>query len=161
MILSIALTGDNQDFDLAEIIGYAAIIIASSTIFIAIRSYRDKHNGGIITFGKAFVMGICITLIASAIHTASWMVYYSAGPGKEMMEGYYQKGLDEVKNDNDLAEKEKEEKLQEMDQMKVMFSNPIMIAIITFLVEVPPIGLSVSLLSALILMRKKPKQVIG
>jgi len=36
-------------------------------VFFGIRSYRDNVGGGTITFGKAFTVGILITLLSCAI----------------------------------------------------------------------------------------------
>ena len=46
-----------------EVIGYTAIILSFLLVFFGIRSYRE-HNGGTITFGRAFSVGILITLIS-------------------------------------------------------------------------------------------------
>jgi hypothetical protein len=54
-------------------------------------------------------------------------------------------------------------KLQEMNSMKALYDNPLFNAAITFL-EPFPIGLIISLISAAILRRRKPKnreQVVG
>ena len=60
--------GEQMDFDSGELVGYTSMIVAFSTIFFGIRSYRDNYSDGIISFGKAFKIGLYITLVASAMY---------------------------------------------------------------------------------------------
>lgn len=157
MLLFIHFSGAERDFKVAEIIGFAVIFLASALIFFAIKSYRDNHNGGVVSFGKAFLIGLYITLIASAIHTTGWMIYYQAGPGKEHMAEYFNSYVEEVK-ESDKSEEDKQKEIAELEQQREMFAaNPLLVALVTFLSEVPTGGIPISLISALILMRKKSK----
>ena len=54
------LLSKNMDFDKGMIYGFGSMIVAFSLIFVAVKNYRDKHNGGIISFGKAFQIGLYI-----------------------------------------------------------------------------------------------------
>src|SRR6476620_4093062 len=58
-------------------IGYTVQLLAFSMIFFAIKSYRDKYNEGVISFGKAFQIGILIALIGSAFYVITWGVVYN------------------------------------------------------------------------------------
>ena len=66
----------NVDYDTSLIIGYASMLIAFSLVFVGIRNYRDKYNEGVISFGKAFKIGIMIVLIASTIYVVAWLIDY-------------------------------------------------------------------------------------
>jgi len=70
----LTLGSGKHDFDNGMRIGYTTMVIALSTIFFAVKTYRDKYLGGEINFARAFLMGLYITLIASTMYAASWMV---------------------------------------------------------------------------------------
>src|ERR1700693_2717959 len=61
-------------FDKVYIFGYTAIVLSFLLVFFGIRSYRDNVAEGYITFGKAFGVGICITLISCVFYVATWEV---------------------------------------------------------------------------------------
>src|SRR5258705_5380429 len=67
----------NVDYGTSMLIGYASMLIAFSLVFVGIRNYRDKYNGGVVSFGKAFQIGFLITLIASTIYVIAWLIDYT------------------------------------------------------------------------------------
>src|SRR6185369_8623861 len=86
----------NFDYNRSLFIGYASMLIAFSLVFVGIRNYRDKYNAGIISFGKAFKIGIVIVLIASTIYVVAWLIdYYFFIP--DFAEKYSAHTLDELK----------------------------------------------------------------
>src|SRR5437016_7258941 len=62
------------------IIGYTAILLSFLLVFFGIRSYRE-NAGGAITFGRAFSVGILITLISCVFYVA-WreIIYFMLMP---------------------------------------------------------------------------------
>jgi Protein of unknown function (DUF4199) len=46
-------------------VGYASMLLTFSLTFVGIKNFRDKQNEGLISFGKAFKIGLFIFLIAS------------------------------------------------------------------------------------------------
>ncbi|MES1224484.1 MAG: DUF4199 domain-containing protein, partial [Bacteroidota bacterium] len=78
MLFSVNYLGhnDNVSYNTSLVIGYASMLIAFSLVFVGIRNYRDKYNGGVISFGKAFKIGIMIVLIASTMYVAAWLIDY-------------------------------------------------------------------------------------
>jgi len=66
----------NLDFSNSEIVGYTAMVLSFLMVFFGIRSYRDNVAAGSIGFGKAFQVGILITLITCAIYVVSWEIAY-------------------------------------------------------------------------------------
>lgn len=154
MLLSISFTQELQDYDLAQLVGFGSMILALSTIFFAIKAYRDKHNNGTIKFGKAFLLGLYITLIASAVHTVSWSFYMSFGKGKEVMESYFEAQVEQLKSKG-LSEDELQKELEKAESDKQFYMNPWFHYPIVFLTEVPSMGVPISLICALILKRKE------
>lgn len=151
MLFTASACYTNPDFKGNDVIGYTALIAAFSFIFIGIRNYRDKYNGGIITFGKAFKTGLYITLTASTIYVAVWLVdYYLFIP--DFMDKYELHVLTAVKNEGG-SEVELAEKATEMKNFKAMYKNPLFVILVTY-AEVFPIGLVISVISALILKRR-------
>src|SRR6218665_1281532 len=64
MLWSIAACYKNADFEGSMLLGYASMLLAFSFVFVGIKNYRDKYNEGVISFGRAFKIGLFITLIA-------------------------------------------------------------------------------------------------
>ncbi len=56
------LFADRIGFDRAVIVGYTSMLIAFLLVFVGIKSYRDNIGNGQISFGRAFTVGILITL---------------------------------------------------------------------------------------------------
>ncbi|MCB0661237.1 MAG: DUF4199 domain-containing protein [Saprospiraceae bacterium] len=142
-----------MDMDKGEILGYISMIVSLSMIFFGVKNYRDKHQEGVITFGKAFKVGFLIALVASSIYVAGWMFYYGIS---EAAQDFPQKYVDyqiEQMVQNGASEVEIEEKRVENQQFLEMYKNPF-IRIGMTLMEILPVGLLVSLLTALILKRK-------
>ena len=141
----------NPDMQSNDVVGYAGMIAVFSLVFIGIKTYRDKYNSGIISFGQAFKTGLYITLVASGIYVVGWLVdYYIFVP--DFLDKYIPHVLKEATRKG-ATEAELQEKAAEMANFKEMYKNPLFVVVVTFL-EVFPVGLIVALVSALILKRK-------
>ena len=151
MILSIVVLGDSISLGTAEVLGYLSMVLAFSVIFVAIKQFKDKVAGGELKFGKAFLIGLYITLICSAIYVATWMIVTAMNPDimERMAEMYKEKIMNSGGTEADI-----QTKLAEFDQGLEYYANPAIKAGITFF-EIFPIGVLVSLLSAFILRTKK------
>ncbi len=142
------------DYNTSMLIGYASMLIAFSLVFVGIRNYRDKYNGGVVSFGKAFKTGILIVLIASTIYVVAWLVdYFFFIP--DFMEKYSAHMLDELKAGG-ASQTEIDKQTKEMAGFASMYKNPFFNAMMTY-VEILPPGLIVTLISSLILKRKTAK----
>ncbi|MEI6265500.1 MAG: DUF4199 domain-containing protein [Sphingobacteriia bacterium] len=142
---------DQIGFDKGAYVGYSMMLLAFSMIFVGIKNYRDNHNQGVVGFGTAFKMGLLITLIASTIYVLTWLVvYYNFIP--DFMEKYAAYETDKMKAAGaSTAEILKHTK--EMADFALMYKNPFVNAGMTYM-EIVPVGLLVSVISALILKRK-------
>ena len=154
VLMWLTLGSEQVDFENGELIGYTTMVVALSTIFFGVKAYRDKHLGGRITFGKAFLLGLYIALVASTLYVASWMLL-SATTGDDFMVQYYEHAKQEMESSNMPAE-EMNAKLEEMQQFAELYKNPIVKIGFTYL-EILPVGLLVSLLVAAILKRKEAR----
>src|SRR4051812_4036954 len=141
----------NFDYNRSLLIGYASMLIAFSLVFVGIRNYRDKYNNGVISFGKAFKIGIMIVLIASTIYVAAWLIdYFFFIP--DFAEKYSAHMIDNLKASG-ATQMEIDKQTKEMAGMATMLNNPFYNAMMTYL-EILPVGLIVTLISSLILKRK-------
>ena len=154
MLTSIALGVEHMDTEKGMYIGFTGMIIALSFIFVAIKNYRDKHNGGTISFGKAFRIGLYISLIASTLYVISWMVdYYFFVP--DFLEKYAAAAMENVR-ESGASEAEISAKTAEMAQFREWYKNPVFVALLTY-TEILPVGIVVSLIAALFLKRNESR----
>ena len=150
-VLMLISVNSNFDYNRSLLIGYASMLIAFSFVYVGIRNYRDKYNGGIISFGKAFKIGIMIVLIASTIYVVAWLIdYFFFIP--DFMEKYSTHMLDQLKASG-ASQIEIDKQTKEMASLGKMYKNPFFNAMMTY-VEILPVGLVVTLISSLILKRK-------
>lgn len=146
------------NFEGNMLLGYASMILAFSLMFVGVKNYRDKYNGGIISFGKAFRIGLYITLVASTLYVLVWLVdYYVFIP--DFMDKYSAHVINKAQNSgasaNEIAAKTKE-----INTMKEMYNTPLMVVLLTYM-EIFPVGLIISIISALILKRKPNGSVVA
>lgn len=153
MFFAVSMCYNDPDFEPNMILGYAAMLAAFSFIFIGIKNYRDKYNNGLISFGRAFRIGLFITLIASTMYVVGWLIdYYFLVP--DFMDKYIQHVLTNAEREGATAA-ELAIQAKDMADYKELYKNPVMVVLITYS-EVLPIGLIVTLISALIL-KKNPQ----
>ncbi len=149
--ITMGLYHKNGNFDGGMWVGYASMLLAFSLIFVAIKNYRDKYNGGVVSFGKAFKIGLLITLIASTIYVVGWLIdYYCFIP--DFAEKYAASMLDKLKSAGAGAA-EIAAKSKEMDSFITMYKNPVFVILFTY-VEILPVGLLITIVASLILKRK-------
>ena len=144
----------NVDYNTSLFIGYASMLIAFSLVYVGIRNYRDKYNGGVISFGKAFRIGIMMVLIASTIYVIAWLIDYSFFV-PDFMEKFSAQELAELKASG-ASQVEIDKQTKEMANFAEMYKNPLFNAMMTY-AEILPVGLIVTFISSLILKRKAAK----
>lgn len=152
MLVSVPFA-NSMGFDKAEIFGYATIILAALLVFFGIRSYRQNVGGGHVSFGRGFLVGILITLISSAFYVGTWeIIYHKWYP--DFGDKYAAYMVEHAKSSGATGQKI-EEVQRKADQFKQMYRNPFYNVAMTFM-EVFPIGLVVTLISAGILRKRAP-----
>jgi len=145
------------DFENSAPIGYSAMVLSFLGVFFGIRSYRENVAGGTISFGRAFKVGILIALVTCGIYVVGWeIVYWGFIP--DFGDRYAALSLERMRAKGATAD-ELAKAEQQMEQFKKLYKNPLFNVGVTFL-EVFPLGLVMSLISAGIL-RKKPGEPMG
>jgi Protein of unknown function (DUF4199) len=141
----------NPDFKGSEVLGYSGMLVSFAFIFIGIKSYRDKQNEGVITFGKAMIIGSLIALMASCIYVGVWLIeYYCFFP--DFMDKYASSAIEKLKA-SQISTIEMKIKIAEINEYRQIYKSTIGVILFTF-VEILPLGLVIALISALILKRK-------
>ncbi len=134
-----------------EILGYTTIVLSFLLVFFGVRSYRENVAGGTLGFGRAFAVGLLITLVSCAGYVVTWeIIYFKLAPG--FAEKYTAYAIDKARASG-ASPQAVEETVQQMRSFKQMYDRPVMNAAITFM-EPFPIGLVVALVSAGVLRRK-------
>jgi Protein of unknown function (DUF4199) len=127
-------------------VGYTAIVLSFMLVFFGIRSFRENVGGGTITFGRAFAVGILISLISSILYVITWEIMYFGIPS--FGERFMTMCAAHIKNSGASPEAIQ----TQLDQLKYL-DNPFINAAMTF-TEPFPVGLVVTLISAAILRTK-------
>ena len=156
MDVTVIYIGD-VGFDRSMIIGYTTMVAAFLLIYFGIRSYRDNVLGGAISFGRGFMVGMGIVMIASLCYVVSWdFVYRRYIP--DFGDRYSAYMLDQAKkagkSDVELAKMK-----IESDKTWESYKNPFVRAAYT-IVEPLPVGLVIALISAGILRKKRKEEPV-
>jgi hypothetical protein len=121
------------------------MLIALSTIFVAIKRRRDRDLGGVIGFWPAFGLGMAISAVASLCYVIAWEAALAV-TGMDFA-GDYARALIEQQREQGLRGDALARFTAEMDTFKVQYANPLYRVPMT-LAEILPVGLLVSLVSA-------------
>ena len=143
---------DRIGFERGLIIGYTTIILSFLQVFFGIRSYRENIGGGAISFGRAFAVGILITLISCICYVVAWeILYFKFMP--DFADKYAAHAIEKLKAAGATAAAIQAQ-MDEAKNLKRILDNPLLNAAATF-IEPFPVGLIITLISALILRKRK------
>ena len=124
---------------------YLVMLIALSTIFVAIKRRRDVDLGGVIKFWPALGFGLGISVVAGIVYVTAWesaiaisRFDFAAGYAKAMIAQQQAQGVSAEALAKFTAE---------MDEFKVQYANPLFRLPMIF-IEIFPVGVLVSLVSA-------------
>lgn len=144
---------DQIGFDYGMLIGYTSMLLAFLLVFFGIRTYRENVGGGQITFGRAFKVGILITLVSSLFYVVTWQIlYFNFLP--DFAEKYTNYIIEQSRASGASPE-EIAQQTENLKSMKAIYDNPLFNAAVTLL-EFFPVGVIITLISALILRKRKP-----
>lgn len=113
------------------LLGYTLMLVALSTVFLGIKQYRDQALGGVIGFGKALLLGLGISLVASLVYVLGWEIDMAFSKFDFIAAYAKMMGGD----------------TPEAKQFVEMYSKPLVRMAFTF-IEIFPVGVLVSLVSA-------------
>jgi hypothetical protein len=153
MMLATVPLASRLSYGSLTVLGYTIFVACFLMVFFGIRSYRDTVGGGTITFGKAFTVGILITLVSCAIYSISWDVIR-----QQLLPSFFDDYLNHMVEEMRAAGATQEAvnlQIQENNQFKEWFRNPL-IRYAMSLMEAFPVGLLMTLISSLMLKRKTP-----
>jgi hypothetical protein len=145
---------DQIGFSRGMVIGYTIMVLAFLLVFFGIRSYRENVGKGCISFGRALSVGLLIILITSAFYVVTWeFIYFKIMPDFGEKYGAY---LLENMRASGASAQEIAAKTSEMKRFKELYDNIFFNAAITLL-EPLSFGVIMTLISALILRKRSPK----
>lgn len=149
---------DQIGFDRGLIIGYTTMVLAFLMVFFGVRSYRDNVAGGSVTFGRAFGVGLLITIVASVCYVATWQfIYYRLVP--DFGDKYAAHAVEEAKKSG-ATDAQIAAKTREMEEMNQKLKKPLVNIALTFL-EPLPVGILFTLITAVALSRKRRVQGVA
>ena len=156
MLVLIIPLHDRIGFDKGMVVGYTIFVLSFLMVFFGVRSYRENVGGGSITFGKAFTIGILITLISCACYVIAWEFTYFFF-AHDFLDKYAAYQVAQLKASGKSPEAINEG-LEQLKKFKEMYNNPLINAAFPF-TEPFPVGVLITLLTALILRKKKRETI--
>ena len=128
--------------------GYLVMLAALTLIFVGVKRYRDVECGGVVRFGRAFLVGLGIAVVAGVIYVAGWEAYERATGWGFMPE--YTASIVEGMRAEGATPAAIAAKQAEMSSMAEMYANPLIRMPMVF-AEIFPVGLIIALISAALL----------
>ena len=129
-------------------LGYASMLIALSLVFLAIKRQRDLVQGGVIKFLPAFLMGLGVSAVAGLIYALAWeatLVVAGFDSGTKYAVANIEAARLRGVTGDELAKI-----TADAESFTAMYANPAFRIPMTF-TEIFPVGVLVSLISALLL----------
>jgi Protein of unknown function (DUF4199) len=159
-LMALAMAFQNQiGHERGMVVGYTSMVLSFLLVYFGVRAYRDNEGHGVITFGRAFGVGMGIMLITCACYVVTWeIIYHFFMP--DFMDKYAAHVLEKARASGaDAATMAA--KTEEMRKATAMYANPFFNVAMTF-IEPFPVGLLITLISATILRKKaKTTEVLG
>src|SRR4051812_36721517 len=146
-ILTLSMSG-HEMMHWGMLVGYALMLLAFTTIFIAIKRRRDGPCGGVIRFWPALGLGLGIAFVASLFYVAASEIGqalsgadFAAVSSNAMIEQQRAAGGGGAGLASDAAQRE---------DSRASYANPLWRLPMTF-AEIFPVGVLVSLIAAALL----------
>jgi hypothetical protein len=147
MALTMHTTVEGAIPENAALYGYLSMLLAFTMVFVGIKHYRDKVLGGVIRFLPALGVGVGISAVASLFWVVGWEIMLATGFD---FGSAYSQSVVATAEARGAPAAEIERIRAETEEFLSMYANPLFRLPITF-VEMFPIGVLISLLSAALL----------
>jgi hypothetical protein len=147
---------DKIGMDKGYFVGYTSMVLAFMLVFFGIRSYRENVGGGAISFGRAFAVGILITVISSVCYVIAWEILYRNFM-PDFMDKYAAYVIEKARAAGASAQSIQAQQ-QQMQQFKQLYNNNFLVNFAMTFIEPFPVGLIITLISASILRKRKATQ---
>jgi len=112
--------------------GYALMLVVLTFVFVGMKRYRDVECGGVVRFGRVFLVGLGMAAFAAFTYVVIWEIYLAA-TGYRMLDAMIAGAPPADRAD-----------------MEAMLLNPV-VRMPFELLELFPVGLVVALISAVLL----------
>lgn len=127
------------------VLGYTMMLIALSTVFVAIKRHRDRDLGGVIRFWPAFGLGVGISVVAGICYVIAWEAAV-AFTHMDFASSYSAQVIAEQRAKG-VSGEALAKVVAEMERFKLQYADPRYRLPMVF-AEIFPVGLLVSLVSA-------------
>src|SRR4051795_4482243 len=146
-ILTLSMSG-GQMMHWGMLVGYALMLLAFTTIFVAIKRRRDGPCGGVIRFWPAFGLGLGIAFVASLFYVAAWEIGQALS-GADFAATYSQALIAQQKAAG-VGGEALARYTADMEAFRRSYADPLYRLPMTF-IEIFPVGVLVSLIAAALL----------
>jgi hypothetical protein len=132
--------------------GYLTMLVALSLVFVGVKRYRDRARGGVIGFGAALGVGLGISVVAGVVYVIGWEITLAFTDYAFVND--YAAAMVEAKRASGASAAEVAKVVADMAAFKVQYMKPWIRMPMTF-VEIFPVGLLISLVSAGLLRNRR------
>ena len=143
-IFSLTVSG-GQIMQWGLLVGYTLMLVAFTTIFVAIKRRRDGPGGGVIRFWPAFALGLGITVVASLIYVTAWEI--GEGLSGADFASVYSEAMIAQQRAAGASAEALARSAAEMDDFRRSYADPLFRLPMVF-AEIFPVGILVSLVAA-------------
>ena len=147
---------DTIGFEHGMVVGYTTMVLAFLLVFFGIRSYRETIGNGQISFLRATGVGLLIMIIATSCYVLTWeIMYHTFLPDfAEKCVAYETQKI----RASEKSPQEIETEIASMKNMMALYTSNIFFNVAFTFLEPLPIGVPMTLLSALILRKRKRQE---
>jgi hypothetical protein len=145
--LTLSMSGEHM-MKWGMLVGYATMLLAFTTIFVAIKRRRDGEGGGVIRFWPAFGLGLGVAFVAGIFYVAAWEIGQALS-GADFAAVYSRAMIDQQRAAG-VSGAALARYAAQMEDFRRSYANPLFRLPMTF-IEIFPVGVLVSLVAAALL----------